>query len=218
MQKKIYIRGHLMVKKRFIEAILSGRKKTTIRLGKVIPKVKDIIIHSGGRPIAKAIIKNVIYKKISELTNDDAHRDGYENIDELIKDLEKIYRRKISPNDIVTIIEFDVVKRIDDIDMNDIYLGFSPLDIAKLAHRYLNNVLSEEELRIIDALLRYKSIRETSIKLFGNLEKRWKIRRVLRKSLALLIEKHIIKVNSQTLEKLSTIAKWYRGTLSKNDS
>jgi len=218
VQKKIYIRGHIMVKKRFIEAILSGRKKTTIRLGRVVPKVKDIIIHSGGRPIAKAIIKNVIYKKISELTNDDAYRDGYENVDELIKDLEEIYGRKISPDDIVTIIEFDVVKRIDDIDINDIYLGFSPLDIAKLANRYLNNVLSEEEIRIIDALLRYKSIREASIKLFGSLEKRWKIRRVLRKCLALLIEKHIIKVDPQILEKLSTISKWYRGILNKNDS
>ncbi len=34
--------------------------KRTIGLGKAVPKVKDMFIHSGDRPIAKAIIKKLL--------------------------------------------------------------------------------------------------------------------------------------------------------------
>ena len=62
MTKSVYLRRHIMVKGRFIDLILQGKKNSTIRLGKVIPKHNEIIIHGGGKPIAKARIKNVIYK------------------------------------------------------------------------------------------------------------------------------------------------------------
>jgi hypothetical protein len=77
----IYIRGHIMVKKEFAELILKGVKTTTIRLGKVVPRSREIIIHSGGRPIAKAIIESIEYKKVKELTVEEANSDGYERME-----------------------------------------------------------------------------------------------------------------------------------------
>lgn len=199
-----------MVSGRFAELILNGVKTTTIRLGKVIPKSSLVIIHSEGRPIAEAVIKSVVYKKVGELTEEDAKRDGYRSLEELLKDLERIYNVKISPEDIVTVIEFEVVKRLSDINPEDVYLGFSPQTIVLLANRYLRNSLSDEERKVIEALLRYRSIRTASIKLYGSLQKRWIIRRVLRMLLAKLIDRGIIEVDDKSIERLAAISGFWR--------
>jgi hypothetical protein len=204
-----------MVKGKFAKLILEGRKTTTIRLGRVIPKAREIIIHSEGRPIAEAVITNVIYKKVKELTEEDAKHDGYESLDELLKDLKNMYGTDIKPDDEVTIIEFSVVKRFDNIDATDVYLGFSPLTIALLANRYLKNKLSGEERRIIDAILRYKSIRTVALKLYGSLNKRWVVRRTLRYLLARLVDEEVVKVDEESLKKLANISSFWRKYLEK---
>ncbi|WP_342788264.1 ASCH domain-containing protein [Desulfurococcus sp.] len=189
---RIYLRRHIMIKGRFTEYILTGKKRSTIRLGCVIPRYKEVFIHGGGRPVAKAMITSVVYKRVCQLTEEDAHRDGYSSVEELLKDLEKVYNRKIAPSDVVTIIEFEVIKSLLDLSMQDIYMGLSPADIASLAYRYLEKELSKDELRIIDAVIKHGSIREASLKLYGSLNKRWIIRRTLRNCLRILIEKGII--------------------------
>lgn len=70
-------------------------KTATIRLGKVVPKACKVIIHSGGRPIARAVIMGVTYKHIYELADEDARKDGYDSAEQLIKGLEKLYGRSI---------------------------------------------------------------------------------------------------------------------------
>ncbi|MEM4464205.1 MAG: ASCH domain-containing protein [Ignisphaera sp.] len=191
-----YIRRHIMIKKEFGEHILSGKKTTTIRLGKVVPKAREVIIHSGGRPIAKAVITGVTYKHVYELTDEDARKDGYDSAEQLIKDLEKLYGRSIDLGEIVTVIEFRIVKRFTDLNEYDIYMGLTPIDIAILSNRYLKYELSDEDLKIINTILRYKSIRIASLKLFGSLSKRWIIRRTLRLCLDRLVEKGIIWTKS----------------------
>ncbi|NPA97568.1 MAG: ASCH domain-containing protein [Crenarchaeota archaeon] len=205
-----------MVKGRFVDLILSGRKRSTIRLGKVIPRYSEVIIHGGGRPIAKARIVRVVHKKVRELTEEDARKDGYESLDELLKDLERVYGRKISPDDTVTIIEFEVEKTFTDLNPEDVYLGLSPIDVARIAYRYLRNELSKEDLRILDAVMRYRSIREASIKLFGTLSKRWLIRKVLRRCLKRLIEKGILKVDRDKLEKVASLSPYLRDVLERS--
>jgi len=190
----IYLRRHIMIKGRFVEALMNGVKRATIRLGHVVPRYRDVIIHGGGRPVAKAVITNVIYKKVRDLTDEDAKKDGYNSVKELIEDLERIYNRKISSDEEVTIIEFEVTAALNQLKDDDVYLGLSPVDIAALARRYLWNALNENERKIIDSVLRYRSIRETSIKLFGSLNKRWIVRRVLRKCLRELVERKLIRV------------------------
>jgi len=199
-----------MVKGKFAKLILEGKKVTTIRLGRVVPKAKEVIIHSEGKPIAEAVIKNVIYKKVKELTDEDAKRDGYSSLDELIKDLKDMYKVDIKPDDEVTIIEFSVTRKFNNLDITDIYLGFSPLTIALLANRYLRNNLNEEEKKVVESILRYKSIRITTIKLYGSLDKRWITRKILRKLLVKLIDKGVININKEALEKIASISSFWR--------
>ncbi|WP_276814286.1 hypothetical protein [Desulfurococcus amylolyticus] len=85
------------------------------------------------------MITNVVYKRGCQLTEGDAYRgDGYSSVEGLLKDLEKVYNRKITPSDFVTIIEFEVIKNLLDLSMRDIYMGPSPADIASLS-RVLNS-------------------------------------------------------------------------------
>ncbi len=199
-----------MVKKEFAELIIKGLKTTTIRLGKVVPKSKEIIIHSGGKPIAKAVIESVEYKKVGELTDEDAKRDGYQTVDELLESLEKIYKTKISSSDVVTIIRFRVVKRFNEINTDDIYLGLEPIDIAKLAHRYILNELSEIDKKVVEEVMRSKSIRTASIKLFGSLNKRWIVRKTLRRCLAKLVIKGIINIDEKSLKRLAEVSEFWK--------
>ncbi|MCD6084489.1 MAG: ASCH domain-containing protein, partial [Desulfurococcales archaeon] len=87
----VYLRRHIMMRGEYARLLLSGRKKATIRLGKVIPKYDEVIIHSWGRPIAKAKIVKVVYKRIRELTNEDAWKDGFKTRDELLRELRRVY-------------------------------------------------------------------------------------------------------------------------------
>ncbi|MEM1693658.1 MAG: hypothetical protein QXV81_05860 [Ignisphaera sp.] len=110
--------------------------------------------------------------------------------------MEKLYGRSIDLGEIVTVIEFRIVKRFTDLNEYDIYMGLTPIDIAMLSNRYLKYELSDEDLKIINTILRYKSIRIASLKLFGSLSKRWIIRRTLRLCLDRLVEKGIIWTKS----------------------
>jgi len=213
--RKAFIRRYIMVKGKFAKLILEGVKTTTIRLGRVIPKSSEVIIHSEGRPIAEARIKNVVYKKVKELTEDDARRDGYPSLEDLLRDLRNIYKVDIGAEDEVTIIEFEVVKRLDKLDDADPYLGLEPHTIALLANRYLGDQLTEEEKNVVGALLKHKSIRTASIKLFGTLNKRWAIRRVLKRLLAKLIDRGVISVSEEALQKLAMISGFWRSYLAK---
>lgn len=204
-----FLRGHLLIKGCYAKKVLEGTKTTTIRMGKVVVKSKDLIIHSGGRPIAKAVVTRVVYKMVRELTEEDAKRDGHENLSELLKALERMYGKPLSPEDVVTIIEFAVVKKFTELNYRDQYLGLSPLDVAKLAHRYLSGVLAEEDWKIIEALLRYKSIRRVACKLFGGLEKRRVVRRALCRALFELVRRGVVKVDRDALQRLAEVSKFW---------
>ncbi|MEB3780518.1 MAG: ASCH domain-containing protein [Desulfurococcales archaeon] len=189
--KKQFIGRHLMIKGEHADKLLRGIKETTIRLGVVKPKYDEVIIHGYGRPLAKAKIVSVRVKKVKELTIDDARRDGFKSVEELLDALESAYG-KIREDDPVTIITLKVIKRLDNLESSHPYLGLDPVDIARLALRYIPNELAKEEAEIMKTLTATNSIRRTAIRLYGDLEKRWMIRRVLKRALRLLIEKGII--------------------------
>jgi len=183
---------HLMVKGEYVKLMLSGVKKATIRIGKVKLKYNEMIVHGGGRPIALIKIKSVKYKKVKELTDEDAKLDGFKSKRELINELRKVYEN-IRDDDWVTIIEFEIVKKLNELDIKDPWLGLKPVDIARIALRY-NLGLTEKEKEILLDLTRTRSLRRTAINFFGTIEKRWIIRKILKKSLHRLIEKGILKV------------------------
>lgn len=192
--RKKFIGRHLMVKGEYVDLILKGVKKTTIRLGVVTPKYKEIIVHGGGRPVAVIRIVNVKHKRIKELTEEDAKKDGFSSVKTLIKELKKSYGN-IKPDDIVTIIEFNVVKKLTELDIEEPWLGLKPVEIARIALRYCKNI-PEDDRKILEDLTRTESIRKTAIRLFGNINKRWKVRKTLRKYLNELIKKNIVKVRN----------------------
>ena len=194
-KKPIYLRRHIMVKGEFVDLILQGKKTTTIRLGRVIPRYDEMIVHGGGRPIAKIKVKNVIVKKVRELTDEDAKKDGFSSVEELLKNLEEVYQTKINDDDLVTIIEFEVLQKFNELIPEDPYLGLEPADVARLAMRYLRKELSREEYKILEAVAKKNSIRSVAIELFGSLRNRWRIRKVLREALKMLIEKGLLKQN-----------------------
>ena len=187
----VYLRRHIMMRGEYARLLLGGRKKATIRLGKVIPKYDEVIIHSWGRPIAKAKIVKVVYKRIRELTNGDAWKDGFKTRDELLRELRRVYG-DFNDNDLVTVIELEVVQRFDELVPEDPYLGLKPSDVGRLALRYLGSELSREELSILEELAKGRSIRWVAKKMTGSSLNRSKIRRVVRKALALLVKKGVI--------------------------
>ncbi len=190
-----FLGRHLMVKGRYVKLILSGKKTATIRLGIVKPKYREIIVHGGGKPVAKIEIVSVKHKKVKELTNEDAVKDGFRSKDELIKELEKVYDG-ITLDDWVTIIEFRVVQRLDNLPLQDPYMGLSPADIARLALRYLSNELGDDEKKVLLDLTRTESIRKTAYRIYGSIAKRYIVRRILKKVLNKLVDKNLLGRNN----------------------
>jgi hypothetical protein len=186
-----YLGRHLMVKGKYVDAILSGRKTTTIRMGIVRPRYREIMIHGGGRPVAKAIITGVRYKKVSQLTLEDAVKDGFSSLDELLSELREAYGR-VDPGDTVTIIEFRVEQRLEGLEQGKPYMGLEPVDVARLALRYLGDKLGPQEREILLELTRSGSIRAAALRKYGDLGKRHLVRRVLKKALKMLVSEGVL--------------------------
>ena len=151
-------------------------------------------MHSWGRPIAKVKIKDVKYKKVINLTDEDARKDGFENVHELIKELKRVYGN-VRPDDLVSIIEFEVIQKFNELNPEDPYLGLKPADIARLALRYLRDKFNEKELQVLEELNKGKSIRDVAKKLAGSPTNRRFIRRVIRRALKELIANNLIKAS-----------------------
>jgi hypothetical protein len=201
MGEQRFLGRHLMVKGEYVDDILSGRKRATVRLGRVRVKYDELIVHGGGRPVAKVRVTGVRYKRVSELTPEDARIDGFESVEELIRALEKAYGRRLRPDDVVTIIEFEVVQDLSKLEPSDPYLGLQPADIARLALRYLADSLSEDEVRILRDLTVTNSIRATAYRLYRDLGRRWLVRRVLRRVLRELLRRGLLRPRNPRQQK-----------------
>ena len=201
MVRKVFLRRHLTIRSKYLKKVLSckvGDVFRTVRLGYVVPKAKEVYIHSAGKVVAKGEIVNVIYKKVGELTDEDARLDGFRSREELIKELKKIYG-SLSSDDVVTILE---IKVLEYLNVDEAPTKLSPVDIARLALHY-NIPLSDEERKILEQLIRCGSLRKLAIELYGTIGKRWRIRKVVRKVLKLLIERNIIGSEQQIQNKQS---------------
>ncbi len=99
---------HLFFNREFENLILSGRKKSTIRLGRIVGDSNETIyLHCEEKLIAKARVKAVTCKKLKDLTDEDALKDGFKKLPDLLMALKKYYG-KLNPEKEVTIIEFKV--------------------------------------------------------------------------------------------------------------
>jgi Uncharacterized conserved protein len=167
-----------MLSPKYLKALYEGKKRSTIRPGAL--RVADkVYIHSKGRIVAIAHVEQVQYKRVKELTEEDAVLDGFQTRDELIAYLKRRYPG-LKDDAIVTIIRFGKVEKVDmPEDLH--YGGLTPVEIAALALNKLK--LSKREREVLKAVVETGSLRKASIKLFGTVDKRGVIRRVLRRAL-----------------------------------
>jgi len=166
---------HLMLSRRYVADLLSGRKRATVRLGRV-RRDGEAVIHSGGRIVAVAEVLDVRYKRFAELDDFDAELDGYGSAEELKRALRRHYRR-IRDDDVVSVIVFGSVRPADLPD-DWAYGGLRPYELAELALERLE--LGEEERKVLAAVARYRSVRKAAARLYGSAEGRKAIRRLLR--------------------------------------
>ncbi len=114
-KKKIQIRKFLLIDSSYKPKILRGDKVTTIRYGNYEAKPGSevyLVIRPNDTAVAKVQITEVVKKKVRELTDDDANRDGFKNVRELLKILNRIYG-ELYGDDEVTIIGFRVLKQYE---------------------------------------------------------------------------------------------------------
>ncbi len=94
----------------YVEAIMSGRKVTTVRKGiKRYPVGRIVDLTVENRPFARARVDKVVVKRVRELTDSDARLDGFESRDELIEALRRIYG-KVRDEEFVTVVHFTLVE------------------------------------------------------------------------------------------------------------
>ncbi len=94
----------------YVEAIKSGAKVTTVRRGiKSYPVGRIVELTANYRPFARARVDKVVVKRVKELSDDDAKRDGFSSRDELIKALKRIYGN-MDEEEFVTVVHFTVVE------------------------------------------------------------------------------------------------------------
>ena len=94
----------------YVDAIMEGKKVTTIRKGiKRYPVGRVVELTADSRPFATARIEKVVVKRVKELTDSDAKLDGFESRDELIEALKRIYG-SIRNEEFVTVVHFTVLE------------------------------------------------------------------------------------------------------------
>ena len=173
---------HLEFDGRYAEAILSGRKRATVRLGRK-PNLKEgdtVLIHSGGYALGKAVIERVESKTVGELTDEDAFLDGFSSKEELINAL-KTHYKYVNDDSPAHVIVFRLVERFDKPIMSSDYAyeGNNPIEIAEMALKHLD--LPEEDRKLVELFLKTGSLRKAAYRL-GGMNKRYLIRDALRRA------------------------------------
>ncbi len=179
----------LQIKGKYKEAILSGKKRATIRTRCNFNEGEEVLVHCGNAIIGIAKITKIRKKDFHSLSQRDALIDGFDSVNDLKNELKNIYGNDLK-NRSFYIIEFRFFKAEVEKTPYSIYYGNkNPVEIAELAIENLE--LSKEEKRILDAVLKVKSIKKAAL-LLGSWKKRNKVREVLRKSYSRLRKRGLV--------------------------
>ncbi len=169
-----------MLKARYWPLVKEGKKTITIRKNtKLLPG--DLVeIHAGGKIRGVAKILRVYEKKMSEIGEEEAKKEGLP-LNRLKRELRKIYGKNIT----LKIIEFKLIEVYDppkDPERRR-YGEYSPKEIAKRAIE--EGLAKEEDKEILLAVARTGSIRAVAQSM-GGLKHRRRIRKILEKYAKLL--------------------------------
>jgi len=139
--KPVQIRKFMLIDSAYKSRILSGKKVTTIRHGEYEARPGSeiyLVVTPSDTAIAKARITRVERKKVGNLTNEDAKLDGFSDVKELLRELNRIYG-ELYGDDEVTIIGFEVLKRFEDGIPLKWLKGLNYREPAEIARLYLEN-------------------------------------------------------------------------------
>ncbi len=107
---------HLKFKLEYLRDLIKGRKHTTIRRERKYDEGEIVYITDlKGRVYGRAFISRVEEKRIGDLSDDDARRDGFNSLRELIHALENIYGR-LDSRDVIYIYHLEVLEVFRDIE------------------------------------------------------------------------------------------------------
>ncbi|MEM4588284.1 MAG: ASCH domain-containing protein [Nanopusillaceae archaeon] len=175
-------------------ALISGKKRITIRITKPNLRKGDIFIaHCGGKVIGKFKVTNVYTKKLREITEEEAKLDGFESKERLIKELKKYYP-KIKEDTEIFVIEFEPVEIFKkEISSEDFAWGGKKINLIELAKLILekDESLTQKQKELLKILIEEKSLRKAALRL-GSLNKRTIFRKILREGYKRLKEKGYI--------------------------
>ncbi len=172
---------HLEFRRKYLDLLISGKKRSTIRKRAYVIPGETVFVHCGGMIIGKAKITSV--RKISLENIDDkiAEMDGFSSIHELLDEINSYYC-----NSDLYLIEFELEKFCKPVTPHEMYYeGENLMEIARRALK--SSALTQEEKEIIDLFLKTGSIRKTALKL-GGISKRGLVRKVMRKAFRVVRE------------------------------
>jgi len=138
---RVQIRKFMLIDGSYKSRILRGDKVTTIRYGDYDARPGSevyLVIRPSDTAVAKVRITGVERKKVRELTDEDARRDGFRDVKELLRELGKIYG-ELYGDDEVTIIGFEVLRRYDDGIPLRWLKGLNYHEPGEIARLYLEN-------------------------------------------------------------------------------
>lgn len=100
--------AELRLSPRYVEAILTNRKRSTIREGVIVlPSNGDITFRfSRTAPPLQARVKGCSVKRVKDLSNQEIEMDGFNSRAELISELQRYYPQ-LSEESIITVICFE---------------------------------------------------------------------------------------------------------------
>ncbi len=108
--RKYTYRGTIKISRDDMRLLKEDRKTCTVRLGTASVDSPEILMSDGRESVPIRIIRIDTTRSLAELTDEDAHAEGFANRDELLTDLSKYYPRAV-PSDPVTVIYFEPIQR-----------------------------------------------------------------------------------------------------------
>ncbi|WP_297501652.1 ASCH domain-containing protein [Thermococcus sp.] len=139
--RPVQIRKFILIDSSYKSRILRGDKVTTVRYGNYEVKPGSevyLVVTPSDTAVARVRITKVERKKVRELTNEDAKLDGFSDVRELLRELNKIYG-ELHGDDEVTVIGFEVIKRFGDGIPLKWLKGLNYREPAEIARLYLEN-------------------------------------------------------------------------------
>ncbi|MEZ0319818.1 MAG: ASCH domain-containing protein [Pyrobaculum sp.] len=110
--RQVDLGPYLRFKEKYLENVLSGKKRVTVRYGVVRPKFTLVYIVCCDKIYGEAFITRVYYTKVEKLGEEVVEAEGFESREVLINELREIYG-SVKEDDTVSVIFFTLVRKYE---------------------------------------------------------------------------------------------------------